>query len=74
LWLQINARRAQMEVRGNGPKSLPCERVATASAVRFDTLCKIAVSQLEAKGNKYQLTLLRRDGFAVQSHPIELNM
>ncbi len=76
LWLQINARRAQMEVRGaSGHKPLRCERVASASAVRFDTLCKIAVAQLEkGDGNHYKLTLLRRDGFAVQPYTVELGM
>lgn len=74
LWVQVNARRAQMMVRGTG-EAKPCERVTSASAVRFDALCKIAVSQLEKDAaNVYRMTLLRRDGFGFQSHEVRLGM
>jgi len=76
VWLQINARRAQMLVRGKpGESPKTCEPVASASVVRFDTLCKIDAAQMErtAEG-RYRFTLLRRDGFAFQPEQVELEM
>jgi hypothetical protein len=76
IWLQVNARRAQMMVRGSaGASARKCEPVASASVVRFDTLCKIATSQLErTPQGRYRLTLLRRDGFSYTPESVELEM
>lgn len=76
IWLQVNARRAQMMVRGKaGESARKCEPVASASVVRFDTLCKIAASQAERTSEgRYRLTLLRRDGFSYTPESVELEM
>lgn len=75
IWLQVNARRAQMMVRGKaGESARKCEPVASASVVRFDTLCKIAASQVDGTHGRYRLTLLRRDGFSYTPETVELEM
>ena len=71
LWIQINGRRGKVMVKGAGNPQ-PCERVASASVVRFDTLCKIGVSQLARAGAGYLVTLQRRDGFARDEQHIEV--
>lgn len=75
IWLQVNARRAQMIVRGKaGASAVKCEPVASASLVRFDTLCKIPASHVDNVQGRYRLTLLRRDGFSYTPETVELEM
>lgn len=72
LWIQVNGRRGKVLVQGGKGTAQPCERVTSASVVRFDTLCKIRVSQLPHNGNAYVVTLERRDGFARDPQDIEV--
>lgn len=73
LRLQINSRRAEIQVHGSksaAPRK--CSRVKSASAVRFDAICEIPLTELEAgPGGGYTLTILRRDGFAVERQLVE---
>jgi hypothetical protein len=71
LWIQVNGRRGKVVVLGEGG-AVPCEPVASASVVRFDTVCKIRVSQLRRKGQAYVVKLQRRDGFARDTQDIEV--
>jgi hypothetical protein len=71
LWIQVNGRRGKVFVQGEGTAQ-PCERVASPSVVRFDTLCKIRASQLRRKGNASHVTLERRDGFARDAQDVEV--
>lgn len=76
LRLQVNSRRAKMQVRGrSGGEARPCRRVRSASTVRFDTVCELPVAELEAvDGGLRRLTLLRRDGFATEPLVVELRL
>lgn len=74
IWLQVNSRRGQMSVRGrNGTPTAKCDRLASASVVRFDTLCKLPVGLLDRQADgRHRLTLIRRDGFEVETQQIDL--
>lgn len=76
LRLQVNSRRAKMQVRGRaGSDVRACKPVRSASTVRFDTVCEMPVSELEVlEGGVHRLTLLRRDGFAVEPLQVEVRL
>jgi hypothetical protein len=76
IWLQVNSRRGQMSVRGrSGTPPAKCERLASASVVRFDTLCKLPVGLLDRQADgRHQLTLIRRDGFEVETQQVDLHL
>lgn len=69
LWLQVNSRRGQIMVKGSGAAQ-KCERVDSPSVVRFDTLCKIALSEVAGADNRIALKLIRRDGFASEAKDV----
>jgi hypothetical protein len=76
LKLMVNSRRGQIQVRGRGDAPLHrCERVQSASTLRFDTVCTLPVAELEVvDAGLYRVTVLRRDGFASESTRLELRL
>jgi hypothetical protein len=73
LQLQVNSRRAEMFVRGRGD-TRKCRRAASASWVRFDAICEMPIDDLVVKDGRHSLTLLRRDGFAIEPLTVEVRI